>query len=106
MDRSEAARQLAKMKPKGPRTCEGCAATFEGTNKARWCGNTCRSKAAMKAWRERQKLMPRIRVLAAIPLSERTKDEQAELEATWEAASCRPTGLALDLEKLRKKYNL
>lgn len=88
------------------RVCPGCGAAFRGVYLARWCGNNCRSRAAMKAWRERRKLHPRIKELAAKPPSERTKEEQAELEALWEAASPRPTGAALALDKLRKRYGL
>ncbi len=64
MDRSEAARILRGAQPTETRRCEVCGRTFEGSPRAKYCGQTCK----MRAYRRRKTETRLDRLLAELPL--------------------------------------
>ena len=73
MDRSQAARILRGAQPVETRRCEVCGRTFEGSPRAKYCGQTCK----MKAYRRRKGQTNLDRVLAELPFL--TSAERREL---------------------------
>jgi hypothetical protein len=51
---TEAARLLASRRSRGRVTCEECGVVFEGTNRRRYCSDTCN----VRAWRRRRQTPP------------------------------------------------